>query len=241
MQLCMQCGYSADEIYSLLKKYSKKIKYVDTKNILKLIFGVLIKQKIIIDGFNSGEILEKLIRNEGLKKNIINIKDIRFPLIIPSVDLYSGNIYCFISQSKRKDISNNVIYVNDIEIGKAVRASCSYPLIFSPCKYKNIYLVDGGIRENIPWKQMKEMGADKVMSVVFEKNIKEKKENNIIDIISNSINILNEELSAYEKNGIDYLINIKTPQISLLDMNKINELYQLGYDSTKEQIKKIKL
>lgn len=237
----MQFGYSTEEIYNFFKIYAKKIKYVDIKNILKLIYGVFFKRKIIIDGLNSGDIIEKLINEKCSKKNIKNINQIKMPLAIPAVDIYTGNTYYFISQNKRKNISDKSIYINDINIGKAVRASCSYPVVFSPCKYNNKILVDGGIRENIPWRETKNLGASKVLSVVFEKNIKEKKCDNIVDIVSNSINILNDELSDYETNGTDYLINIKTKKVGLLDMDKIDELYKLGYSEAKKQIKKLNI
>ena len=241
MHAFMQFGYSADEIYNFFKIYSKKIKYIELKNILKLIYGLLFKRKIIINGLNSGEIIENLINEKCYKKNIKNINQIKIPLIIPAVEIYSGNIYYFISQNKRNKISNKNIYIDDIDIGKAVRASCSYPVVFSPCKYNNEVLMDGGIRENIPWRETKNLGADKVLSVIFDKNIKEKKCDNIVDIISNSFSILNDELANYEINGTDYLINIKTNKIGLLDMEKIDELYELGYVEAKKQIKKFKL
>ena len=241
MPVFMLPGYSTDEIYDFFKIYAKKIKYVDLKNILKLIYGLLFQGKLIIDGLNSGDVIEKLINEKCSKKNIKNINEIKMPLIIPAVDIYSGNIYYFISENKRNKISNKNIYINDINIGKAVRASCSYPVVFSPCKYNNKVLVDGGIRENIPWRETKELGADKVLSIVFEKNIKEKKCDNIVDIVSNSLSILNDELANYEINGTDYLINIKTEKIGLLDMDKIDELYEQGYNEAKKQIKKLNI
>ena len=112
--------------------------------------------------------------------------------------------------------------------------------VFSPCKYKNTELIDGGIRENVPWKIAKQMGADKGISVIFENNIKQKCCSNIIDVVSNSIGILCHELSDYELMGADYLLKIKTPEVSLLDVSKIENLYQLGYVQTKEKIKEIK-
>ena len=233
-------GYKPEEIYNIFIQYCKKIKYVDAKNIIKLIVGLIFNQKIIIEGLSNGKTIEKLIRKMCNEKNITNIKDIKFPLLIPSVDLYTGKVYIFSSQKNRNTYSNVIEYIYDMDIATAVHASCSYPGIFSPCKYNNTKLIDGGIRENIPWKETKINGADKVISVVFEKNIENKKNNNIIDVISNSIDLLSYELSNYELAGADYLLKIRTKDIKLLDFTKINYLYKLGYEITKKQIKEIR-
>ena len=235
----MQCGYNYEEIYYLFKKYSKKIKYIDGKNIIKLIYGILIKRRIIINGLNSGEIIEKIVEEAARNKNIKKIEDIKMPLLIPSVDVHNGKIYCFCSRNNRRSFSDEIVYKNNINIGKAVRASCSYPLVFSPCKYNNTELIDGGIRENVPWKGLKEIGADKVISVIFEKEIAGKCCKNVIEVVSNSMDILCHELSNYELEGADYLLKIKTQDISLLDMEKIDEIYELGYKIAKNNISKI--
>lgn len=233
------CGYTSKEIYELFKKYCKEIKYVDGINIIKGIWGLIIKRKIIIDGLTNGNKIKKIINMACEKKGIKNINQIKKNLIIPSVDLYDGKLYVFSSKNNRTIYSNDIQYIYDCEIGKAVQASCSYPGVFSPCEYKNTKLIDGGIRENIPWKLTKIQGAEKVISVVFEKeiNINRKKGKNIINIISNAIDILSYELSNYELAGADELLKIKTKNIELLDINKIDYLYELGYKVAKENIK----
>lgn len=233
-------GFNYKEILILFKKYSKKIKYIDGKNILKLIYGILIKRKIIIDGLNSGKIIEEIVNEVAGQKNIKKIKDIKMPLLIPSVDIHNGEIYCFCSKSIRSKLSDNIIFDNNIEIGKAVRSSCSYPVVFSPCKYNNTELIDGGIRENIPWKGLKEIGAEKVISIVFEEELNNNCCENIIDVVGNSLNILSHELLNYEIIGTDYLLKIKTNNISLLDMKQIDKLFEIGYKTTKLKIKEIK-
>lgn len=234
-------GYNSDEIYEIFKKYINKINYFEIKNIIKLISGILIKRKIIITGLNSGKKIEKLINKECAKKEINNINQIDKKLLIPCVNLKTGDVHIFssIKNRNRKEYSDNIIYENNINIGKAVRASCSYPGVFSPCIIEDNYMVDGGIRENVPWKELKECGAQKVISIVFQNEIKEKNRIDMFDVISSSMELLCRELSNYELNGADYLLKIKTKNIQLLDKTKLDYLYNLGYIETKGKIKEI--
>lgn len=127
-------GYTADEIYILFKKYAKKIKYVEWKNIIKLIMGLIFKRQIVIDGLNSGKVIEKIIEKACLERNIYNIKEIPKNLIISSVNLDDGTVYLFSSILKQKDTrqnySNKIKYIYDAPIAKVVRASCSFPRSF---------------------------------------------------------------------------------------------------------------
>lgn len=164
--------------------------------------------------------------------------------MVSSVDLDDGTVYIFTSlpnQTKetRQNYSNHVQYIYDAPIAKVVRASCSFPGVFSPCNYQNRKLVDGGIRENVPWKELKENGVDKVISIVFPKKLKSKENKNIIDVISGSIELMGQELSNYELVGADYLLKINAINTPLLDTSKMEYFYQIGYEETKKKIKEI--
>ncbi len=232
-------GYSSDEIYGLFKKYCKKIKYIDFWYVWKLIVGAFFTRKIIVDGLNSGNTIEKIVNEAAKEKGIYNINQIKRNLLIPSVELSNGKLNMFSSMNKRAGYSDKITYINDINIGKAVRASCSYPGVFSPCKYNGKQLIDGGIRENIPWKEAKANGADKVFCIKFQNEKDVKLRNNIIDILSSSMDIMCHELSNYELEGADYVLNLKTKNVSLLDTSKIDELYELGYKEGKKYVKEV--
>lgn len=233
-------GYTPEEMLELFKNYGKEISKVDWCIIFKLILGLILKREICVEGLNKGTKIEKIINRSAKKKNIKVISDIKMPLIIPSVNLYDGSIYMFTSQQNERKYSDEVITVNNIDIGKAVEASCSYPGIFCPTNYNNQKLVDGGVRENTPWKELKNIGAEKIISVVFEEKKKEKKNVNMLDCITGSMGIMMHELYNYEIEGIEYLLKIKTDKIWLLDIEKTEELYKIGYEITKKKIKEIK-
>lgn len=232
-------GFQADEMYQIFKKYCRKIKYVDMANIIKLIAGLIFTGRVVIDGLNSGKSIEKLINQIGKSKAIDNISDIKKTLVIPSVELCNGNVICFTSCQFRKSFSDSMVFVNNVNIGKAVRASCSYPVVFSPCDYKNVKLIDGGIRENVPWKELKVLGADKVISIMFDDETNYNCDKNLVEVAGRSIGLLCRELSNYEMEGADYVLKIRSNKVGLLEMKKIDELYELGYEQMKKSIDKI--
>lgn len=233
-------GYTADEMLQLFKKYGKEIGKVDFLQIIKLVFGLIIRRKITIEGLNRGNKLGKIIENQANKKEIKLISDIKMPLIIPSVNLYDGSIYMFTSQKDNRKYSDEIIEINNIEISKAVQASCSYPGVFCPVSVYGKKLVDGGVRENTPWKELRDIGANKIISVVFEEIKREKKKVNVLDCITGSMGIMMHELYNYEVEGIEYLLKIQTNKVWLLDTRKIDELYKIGYNITKNRIEEIK-
>lgn len=233
-------GYKPDDIYYIFKMYCKKIKYVDFKNIFKLLFGLITTGKITIDGLNSGKSIYKLINKMCNEKNVYNISDIKMPLVIPSVNMCTGEVVCFTS-SKIRAFSDNTIFVNDADIGKVVQASCSFPTVFSPCNFKEDKLIDGGARENVPWREVEFLGADKVISIIFENEVDKSCCKNLIDVAFRFFELMGKELSKYELNGMDYFIKIKSKKVSLLDMSKIDEFYEMGYIETKKFLKENKI
>ena len=230
-------GYSSDEMWKMFKEFAPKIKYYQWSNIFKLVFGLIVKREITIDGLNSGKTIEKIIDDISANKNIRNINEIKMPLLISMVEVETGTVYIASSKQVRTTLSDKTRYINDMPIGTAVRASCSFPVVFSPCKYKNLELIDGGTRENLPWRSLKLIGAEEVWGIEFN-TIYKKTEccNNIIEMAVRSIELQGRELAVYENTGIDKLININLRKVSLLDYTKMEELYKIGYIQAKKQI-----
>lgn len=233
-------GYTSDEMWKMFKNYAPKIKYFEWKRIFQLLSGLICKRRIKIDGLNSGKVIENIIGEICEKSKIKNINQIKMPLLIPMVGLQNGTVYIASSKQCRISLFDNTKYITDIPIGKAVRASCSFPVVFSPCEYDGIQLIDGGTRENLPWKELKKIGADEVWGIGFD-TIFQKNDccDNIIDVAERAMSLQGRELANYEKSGIDKMITINLKKVSLLDSSKADKLYLIGYNQAKKQLDKI--
>jgi len=60
-------------------------------------------------------------------------------------------------------LTGNAIVLNKGYLPMAVRASMSIPGYFSPTEYMGYYMVDGGVVNNYPVKEVKEMGAQIIL------------------------------------------------------------------------------
>lgn len=230
-------GYSSDEMWKMFKQFAPKIKYYQWRKIVQLIIGLIFQREIIIDGLNTGEVIENIIEDICSKNEITNINEINMPLLISMVDIQTGTVYIASSKEIRTILSDNIKYITEIPIGKVVRASCSYPVVFCPCKHNEIQLVDGGIRENLPWKHLKKIGADEIWAIDFN-TIHKRSDccSNIIEVATRSMELQGRELSIYEKQGIDKMLTINMKKVSLLDAKKAQYLYEVGYKQAKQQL-----
>ena len=223
-------GYTPDEIYELVKKYASTIVKLNSNIIRKEIKNFILKHKICSQGINNGEFIEEIFNKKALEKEISTINQIKMPIIIPAVDVSTGEEYIFTSIK-----SNKKNYISTIDVGKAVRASCSLPVIYEPMKYKDKFFLDGGILDNIPAKVVKELGADKVISVKFDSD-KIDEQSNAIDIIVKVTDLMSEKISDEDLASSDYVITVPTDGAGILDVSKIDYCFKSGYETTKKQI-----
>ena len=232
-------GFSPYYIYILFKRYSKKLLELSSAPIISGISNFILNKKVNLSGLNSGEDLEKVYNDLALKKGIKIIKDINsIPLVIPTVDVENSKKYVITNVIPEK-IKNKEKYITDITVGKAVRASSSFPAIFCPCEYKNHKFLDGGILDNIPVIEVKKQGATKVIAVNFKADdITE--ESNVMDIAMRTIDIMGNKISEDSLKQSDFILTVETDKTGLLDVEKIDSCYRYGYRATINNIDKIK-
>ena len=226
-------GYTPDEIYELFKKYARTIVKLNSNVIRREIKNFIINHKISCQGINNGEFIEEIFNKKALEKNIKYLSEIKMPIVIPCVDISKSEECVFTSMQSDKEN-----YIGNIEVGKAVRASSSFPVIYEPMKYEDKLLLDGGVLNNVPVKAVKNMGADKVIAVKFDSD-KVEMSSNAIDIMMKVADIMGSKISEDDLNSSDYTITVPTDGTGILDVEKIDYCYKSGYETTMKQIGEI--
>lgn len=239
MHLYMQCGYSPYYIYILFKRYAKNIIEANTTPIISSIGNFVINKRTCVKGIKSGESIEKMYNELAKRKGIYNISDInKLPLVIPAVDITDSSEYIFTNKVPNTNKENNK-YITDISIGKAVRASSSFPAIFCPCDFKNHKFLDGGVLDNIPVLEVKKQGADKVIAINFKADDVDEN-SNMMDIAMRTIDIMGNKISENSLKKSEFILTIATDKTGLLDIEKLDECYNNGYNIAQQNMKNIK-
>ena len=198
-------GYSPEEIYTLFRKNAKKIIKTNAYPIISGIRSLMDKEAPAVKGLKSGKGIEDAYNFLAKQKGIETISQVKMPLVIPSVDIMQSKEYVFtnIVPEKAEDKEQ---YITDISVGKAVRASSSFPAVFNLCNVNKHAFMDGGALDNVPVTEVRKQGADKVIAVKFDSDEIDEK-SNIMDIVMKTIDIMGNKISEESiQTKLDYLI-----------------------------------
>jgi len=110
--------------------------------VAKLFLPRHFQQEGLIDGSRIEEFLVALVGEQ-------NIENLSIPFAAIATDIWTGE----------------EIVLQNGSLVKAIRASTSFPFLFSPVKINGRFLVDGGVVNPLPVNVARDMGADIVIAV----------------------------------------------------------------------------
>lgn len=172
------------------------------------LFDPTIPRSGLISGNRAEEILKKL----ALKDKTFD--DLKIPFAAVATDIKTGA----------------KVILNQGSVIRAVRASFSIPGIFTPVKYQDYYLVDGGLVDPVPADVVKKMGADVIIAV----SLTQKSPNSIVMIVNRETGDLKEvedlfNFRIYKGKNSRYKV-----------VNKITSLVEKEVTSLGKKIKGVK-
>ena len=231
-------GYTPDYIYEAFKLYSKEIVGLNGGLMFSGVRGKILGNEAGIKGLKSGKKKKKVFERMALRKGYKNVEEIlEIPVVITSVDIRDGKEYIFTNSVP--NVENADKYITNIGIGKAVRASSSFPGIFCPCEFEGHSFYDGGILDNVPVLEVRKQGANKVIAVNFKADDIENS-SNIMDLGMRTLDIMGNKISEKSLNNCDLVITVETDKTGLFDIEKLDSCFEYGYMAVIKNLGKIK-
>ncbi|NLW15204.1 MAG: hypothetical protein GX038_02955 [Erysipelothrix sp.] len=217
------------------EEVSEALKMIDSHKYMNL-SGLNVLFSNVKHGIVDASWLEDIIDNICKKYKIHHISDVKTPLAITSVDLYTGELIVFVSHpSLYTSTHRRTKVISDITLARAVRASMSFPLVFGSLEYENMALIDGGVRMNCPLPMLKDYGADKTISVTMRGKIDS--DANIIkkmEVMSRVYEVMSREAEYRYAEDADYHLNVPLPSIELFDTQASDQMYKYGKKTVME-------
>ncbi|MBD3378941.1 MAG: hypothetical protein GF408_00565 [Candidatus Omnitrophica bacterium] len=171
----------------------------------------------LITGKKFENIITDLIGDKGFE-------DMKIPFALTTTDIENGEELTHSSG----------------DLVRLIRASCSWPGIFSAVEIDGRLLSDGGIRNSIPTKAALEAGAGFIIAVNPGFSVKDQKISNILDTLVQSVQIMGEELNRYQSKEADIAITPELKGIDQFDFDKADAIIRQGEKTARTHIKEIR-
>ncbi len=168
-----------------------------------------------------------LMKITGLHKVLIqqlrarNFEDLNLPLYITLTDMNHAV----------------PVYISKGELARAVIASCTIPLMFTPVVIDGITYVDGGVMNNLPLEPLE--GQCEVLIGVNSNPIGYMEEfKSMIKLTDRAVHMIIESAIREKKKRFDLFIEpAALNTFGLLDMAKGRDMFLIGYEEGKKRVK----
>ena len=173
-------------------------------------------------GFIEGNRLQTYI-DKALKGRMIEELDI--PFVAVATELATGRLVAF----TRGDV------------GMAVRASCSVPVVFQPTAIRGSEYVDGGLVSPVPVKIARESGADLIIAVDVSRQPDEHKElGSTAAMLSHAFVVMEHALAQEESKLADVVIRPNLAKVRATDLAARGQAIAAGEDAARAALPQIR-
>jgi len=168
---------------------------------------------------------EKIYRYVRDILNDMTFEDLKIPLAVVASDLRNGD----------------KVVISQGSVARAVQASCSLPVIFTPTSLNGRILVDGGYVSQLPVLAAKEnLGAKFVIGVDVNCNkVETARLDNLFQIGTHFIALFARRNAFVERQFADVMIDVDARGVSLLDLDKADLLMERGRQAAQAKLDQI--
>ncbi len=225
-------GCTPEEMTAIVHKHWHTLADIDNGVIFKALAQFILNKRINRDGIKSGEIISDVIREVMFEKNIHGFADLPINLSVCTVDTLTTD-ECIFTTLDEKLENDHIHYITGAPLELAVRASMSFPAVYTTCTYKNYNFIDGGSKDNLPVKVLKDMGVGKVIALGFDLLNYDPKPglNGLIKVIWRALDVYSINGTRRSMELADYAVKIHNKNTELFEIDNLDETIQEGYDA----------
>jgi len=170
---------------------------------------------------------EGLLQISGVMKilkatlHATTFEELKIPLFVSATDINNGKS----------------VYFSQGELVEPVIASASIPVLFQPVIIDNVYYVDGGVLDNLPLRPLENKCRYLIGSFVNPVGYIEKI-SGLINIAERAFMLsMSKEIIEKAKKFDLFIAPPELRKYGILDPEKAEELFSLGYKVTREKLK----
>ena len=232
MAALVAMGCDAEDMKRVASKYWKDLVKFRPTSILQSIVALKFSKKNPGDGLMDGVIVEAMIRSVMEEKGIKGFHDLPINLTVCTNDTKSTDEVIITTHEENLE-SEYVQYITDVPLEIAVRASMSFPGLFTTCDYKDYNFIDGGSKDNLPVKVLKDMGVGKVLAIGFDIMAYNPDAglDGLIKVIWRALDVYSIDGTRKSQKMADLAIEIKNENTQLFAIDSVDETIQEGYDA----------
>ena len=133
--------------------------------------------------------------------------------------------------------SGNRVVLSEGNLARAIQASSTVPLLFTPVPWGDMLLVDGGLTDYLPVSVARDMGSDFVIASLVEESMHKPKElDSILNIADQVTSIPTRNLTQLSKSNADYAITPDMSMFSSTDFSTIPDIIAQGKQAALQAI-----
>ncbi len=231
MAALVAMGCNARDMRDFAERYWEVLSDFRPVPIVAQLASLKFKKNTDKDGLKDGAVISNVIRAVMDDKGIKGFHDLPINLSICTNDTYTTDECIFTTYEE--DIHNEHIhYITDAPLELAVRASMTFPAIYTTCNYKQYNFIDGGSKDNLPVKILKDMGVGKVLAIGFDITdyTPETGLEGMMKVVWRALDLYSINSTRASMKLADYCVQIKNSNTAIFSMENFDLTIQEGYD-----------
>ena len=231
MAALVAMGCNADEMTAFAERYWEVLADFRPIPIVTQLASLKFNKKTEKDGLKDGAVISNVIKEAMDSKGIKGFEDLPINLCICTNDTHTMD-ECIFTTEKEDIKREHIHYIHGAPLELAVRASMTFPGIYTTCDYKQYNFIDGGSKDNLPVEVLQDMGVGKVLALAFDisEYNRETGLDGMMKVVWRALDLYSIDKTRESMKKADYCVQIKNSKTAIFSMENFDLTIREGYD-----------